>query len=156
MEDDNESGDRISKFLGMRSIDEVVASNSRELIAQTTPLPEVQADPRKDEDFEEARDMMKKVLEVGTTAVEAMAEIANQSQNPQAYEKLGALINSMTSASKTLMDLHKTKKVIDKVDKENPDLKDPSGPSEVHNHLYVGSTADLQNFIQDMRKDKDE
>lgn len=155
MSDDNDKKDNISKFLGMRSMDEVMAAKTEIIEYRAPMLADVPQDPRKDEDFEEARDMMKKVMEVGATAVEAMAQIADQSQNPQAYEKLGALINSMNSAAKTLMDLHRVKKAIDKVDKDNPDLKDPSGTPEVHNHLYVGSTAELQNFI-DSRNKKDD
>lgn len=158
-EDDDDRKDKISGFLGMRSIDEVI-SKKDEILSYGSNLPVVQeapqVDPRKDEDFETARDMMKSILEVGTDALEEMSTIAAQSQSPIVYEKLGALMNSLTAASKTLLDIHKRKKEIDKVELDNPGLKDGADAAPTtHNHLYVGSTADLQRLIQDMRKPED-
>lgn len=153
----SEKPDPISSFLGMKSIEEVLA-NKNEIIEYRENVPaihEIPVDSRKDEDFEEARTLVKKVIEIGETAIENMANIAEQSQNPVAYEKLGALINAMTGASKTLMDLHKSKKAIDKVDQDNPGIKDDAKPAgEVHNHLYVGSTAELADFISNMNEKK--
>lgn len=146
--------DDISKFLGMKSIDEVLA-NKQEIIEYKEQLPadSVKSDPRKDEDFESARDMVKDVLNIGTTALEEMAAIAQQSQSPAAYEKLGALMNSMTAASKVLLEIHKKKKEIDKADIDTPGLADGDAEKTVvHNNLFVGSTRDLQNMIEGMRK----
>lgn len=154
-----EKEDGISKFLGMRSIDEVVEKKN-EIMAYRENLPvespNAYTDPRKDEDFERARDTVNTVIEYGTTAVQEMANIAEQSQNAMAYEKLGALMNSVVAASKTLMDLHKRKKEIDKVDLDNPSLREGEGQAQVVNqNLFVGSTAELQDMIENLRK-KDE
>lgn len=150
--------DDISKFLGMKSIDEVIANKS-EIIEYKEQLPaeNVKVDPRKDEDFESARDMVKEVLNVGTTALEEMASIAQQSQSPAAYEKLGAMMNSLTAASKVLLEIHKKKKEIDKAEIDTPGLADPSAdqPTTINN-LFVGSTRDLQNMIEDMRRKEEE
>lgn len=149
--------DDISKFLGMKSIDEVVA-NRQEIIEYREQLPadNVKVDPRKDEDFENARDTVKDVLAVGTTALEEMAAIAQQSQSPAAYEKLGALMNSMTAASKVLLEIHKKKKEIDKADIDTPAISDQTETKIVNNNLFVGSTRDLQNMIEDMRRREEE
>ena len=149
--------DDISKFLGMKSIDEVIA-NKQEIIEYKEQLPadNYKVDPRKDEDFEEARDMVKEVLKIGTSALEEMASIAEQSQSPAAYEKLGALMNSVTAASKVLLELHKRKKEIDKAEIDTPAIADGGEQTVVHNNLFVGSTRDLQNLIEDMRKKNEE
>ncbi len=150
--------DDISKFLGMKSIDEVIA-NKQEIIEYKEQLPadNYKVDPRKDEDFESARDIVKDVLSIGTAALEEMAAIAQQSQSPMAYEKLGALMNSMTAASKVLLEIHKKKKEIDKAEIDTPAIADGAGEQTVvHNNLFVGSTRDLQNLIEDMRKKNEE
>lgn len=147
--------DDISKFLGMKSIDEVLASK-QEIIEYREQLPAetVKVDPRKDEDFETSRGMIKDVIDVGTTALEEMASIAQQSQSPAAYEKLATVMNAVSAASKTLLDLHKRKKEIDKAEIETPALADPAAgeATVVNNNLFVGSTRDLQNMIEEMRK----
>ncbi len=143
--------DPMSKFLGMASIDEVIARqnelvtyNEHALVPVETP---VRTDPRKDEDFETSRDTLNNILVQGTTAIDEMMNIAKQSQNPAAYEKLAALINSMNQVSKTLLDIHVKKKVLDKVDLDNPALREDAQKPDVHNHLYVGNTADLLSLI---------
>jgi hypothetical protein len=150
--------DKIADFLGMASIEDVIA-NKNEIIATRTETDIVPfsppTDPRKDEDFEMARDSVKNILEQGQDAINELMQIAKQSQSPVVYEKLGALINSMTGASKTLMELHLKKKVIDKVDLENPALKDEQ-QNITNNFLAIGSTAELQKIISDMRKNKDD
>lgn len=146
--------DNISKFLGMRTIDEVI-ENKNEIIAYKENLPTepIKVDPRKEEDFESARDTLTNILAQSSKALDEMFNLAEQSQNPIAYEKLGALINSVTAVSKTLMDIHVKKKTIDKVEVENPALKEDN-PNEVHNHIHVGSTAELARLLEEMKNER--
>lgn len=149
-----ERKNKISDILGMNPFDTAttVIADSFDEKAKEMSAPEVVVDDtRKDEDFDEARLALKNLVQLSADAAEKMAEIAEQSQNVQAYEKLGAVINSAVQASKALMDIHKTKKAIDKTEAENPSLKEPTA-GDTHNHLYVGSTADLQAMIAQMHK----
>jgi len=146
--------DNISKFLGMRTIDEVI-ENKQEIITynQNLPVEEPISDPRKEEDFESARAALTSILQQGTAALDTMFNIADQSQNPVAYEKLGTLISSLTNASKALMDIHAKKKAVDKVEAENPQLKDDA-PQEVHNHVHIGSTAELAKLLEEVNNER--
>lgn len=147
--------DSISKFLGMKSIDDVI-QNKQEIVEYNSKVPvePAKADPRKDEDFESARDALNQVLQLGVPALDEVAKIAEQSQNPQAYEKMGAMMNSVAAAAKTLMDLHKRKKELDKVELDDPRLKDPDGQPEIHNHLHI-TTSDLAIMMERARKAKE-
>jgi hypothetical protein len=151
----DEKKDKIADFLGMASIEDVIANKNEIILGRTetdvVPYQQQTADPRKDEDFEMSRDTIKNILEQGQDAINELMVIAKQSQSPTVYEKLGALINSMTSASKTLMEIHAKKKAIDKVDIEMPSLSEENKTVN-NNTIVVGSTAELQKIISDMKK----
>ena len=98
-----------------------------------------------EQDFYFARENLYDIISKGNDAIFEMIEVAKQSQHPRAYEVLSTLINSLVSANKDLLDLHKKKK--DFIDnKEQDDNK------IVNNNLFVGSTAELQKIINDMKK----
>lgn len=151
-EDNEDKKDSISKFLGMASIHDVI-QNKDEIIAFKETPAEVQIDPRRDEDFDASREMIKSVLEAGTDALAEMVVIAQQSQSPLVYEKLGTLMNSLTASSKALMDIHRTKKVIDKAELDTPGLKDSADAAAgTTNIVFAGSTAQLQEYMSQMKK----
>jgi hypothetical protein len=97
------------------------------------------------QDFKVARSNIHQVIENGTDAIVKLATIAEQSQNPRAYEVLGKLMDSVVNASDKLIDIQK------KV-KEIIDIEKPNTPSNVTNNLFVGSTTELQAMIEKMRK----
>ena len=63
---------------------------------------------------------------------------------PRAYEvSIGQLIKNVSDATDKLMDLQKKVKELD-------DDKKVTGPTNVTNALFVGSTADLQKMLKEM------
>lgn len=97
-------------------------------------------------DFNMARSNIHEVIQNGTFAMEKLAQIADSSQHPRAFEVLAKLMDTMLQANKDLLDLQKTIRDIDA--KDSP----ANGESkQVTNNLFVGSTADLQKAIEDMR-----
>jgi hypothetical protein len=57
------------------------------------------------------------------------------------------LIGKLTDTNKELLNLHKTKKDIS---------QETSGPKNVSNNLFVGSTAELQKFLKTGKSIKNE
>ena len=100
------------------------------------------------EDFTFARANIHEVIENGNDAIAKLAVIADQSQNPRAFEVLAKLMDSVVGASKQLLELQRDIREIDKVDVP----KDEDARKHVTNNLFVGSTAELQKFIEDMKK----
>ena len=97
-------------------------------------------------DFEMARSNIHEVIQNGVFAMEKLSQIADASQHPRAFEVLAKLMDTMLQANKDLLDLQKTIRDIDAKDAPiNQDGK------SVTNNLFVGSTAELQKVIQDMR-----
>ena len=99
-----------------------------------------------DADFEFARENLMDVINKGQEALFDLMDVARQSQHPRAYEVLSTMMNTMVGASKDLLDLQAKKK---KILEEDPD----ASPQQVTNNLFVGSTADLQKMISNIKGD---
>ena len=90
-------------------------------------------------DFQYVRENLYNLIERGQDGLEEMLEIAKSSEHPRAMEVFGQLIGKLTETNKELLNLHKTKKDIS---------QEVSGPKNVSNNLFVGSTAELQKFLK--------
>lgn len=114
--------------------------------AVSTILAKVHDDSAK-EDFTFARANIREVVENANDAIAKLAVIADQSQNPRAFEVLAKLMDSAVSASKHLMEIQKDIRQIDKPSVPNSD----EGKSQVTNNLFVGSTAELAKVISQLK-----
>jgi hypothetical protein len=104
-------------------------------------------DDSADEDFTFSRANIREVIENGTEAIAKLTIIAQQSQNPRAYEVLAKLMDTVTNASKELLELQEKIRTIDKADVP----RDDESKSQITNNLFVGSTHELQKMIENMR-----
>lgn len=98
------------------------------------------------DDFDYARDNMRQLIHKGQNALDGILTIASGSEHPRAYEVAAALMKTMAETNKDLLELQRTKKVLQKEDPKAPQLE---GPQNVTNNLFVGSTADLQKMLRD-------
>ena len=97
-------------------------------------------------DFEMARGNIHEVIQNGTYAMEKLAQIADSSQHPRAFEVLAKLMDTMLQANKDLMELQKQIRQISAADAPTNE-----NAQQVTNNLFVGSTADLQKVIEEMK-----
>ena len=95
------------------------------------------------EDFTFSRSNIREVVENGTEAITKLALIAEQSQNPRAFEVLAKLMDTVVNASDKLITLQKTMTDIEKVHEPHSD----EAKKHVTNQLFVGSTAELAALI---------
>ena len=91
-------------------------------------------------DFQYARENLYNLIERGQERLEELLEIAKQSQHPRAFEVVGQMIDKLANTNKELLNLHKTKKDIQ--------AEKTSGPTNVTNALFVGSTSELQKLLK--------
>lgn len=108
------------------------------------PKGEVIAPARENNDYEYARRNLYDVIEKGADALEDIIEIAKQSESARAFEVATNLIKTMVDANKDLVQLAKTKKEIDQIDK-------PVENNTINNNLVI-SSADLLKMIKDNSK----
>lgn len=99
-----------------------------------------------DTDYDEARDNLKLLLFQGQDALMSALEVAKQSEHPRAFEVVGNLVKQLADVNQQLMDLHKQKQTLD-----NPKGKEPT-KQVTNNSIFVGSTAELNKLISDMKK----
>ena len=103
-------------------------------------LPTVPEDIDPDIDFETGRKNLYNLLDKGNEAIDGILELAKEGEHPRAYEVAGQLIKTVSEVSQNLLDLQdKLKKV-----KEIPN----TGPKNVTNALFVGSTTELQKMLK--------
>lgn len=98
-----------------------------------------------DRDYEEVRRNLKCIIEKSQEAIEGISELAQDSQQPRAYEVMAQLIQSSLEANNRLMDIHRRMKDIKREEKGKT-------TNVTNNSIYVGSTADLQKMIREQRK----
>ena len=126
--------DHLDEVLG------IVKKPKKEIVKTERLVPAVSADSDdSDIDFQYVRENLYNLIERGQDGLEEMLEIAKSSEHPRAMEVFGQLIGKLTETNKELLNLHKTKKDIS---------QETTGPKNVSNNLFVGSTAELQKFLK--------
>jgi len=104
----------------------------------------VQAPEESEQDFKYARENFYNIIETGTQALEQMLDVAKASEHPRAYEVVSTIMKTLVDANKDLVSMSE-KKAKDQPKEENAQV--------TNNNLFVGSTADLQKMLKDIRED---
>lgn len=89
------------------------------------------------DDYEFSRETYKDLIRTGTLSMDAMAELARESEHPRAFEVLSNHIRNMGEVTDKLMKLQKAKK----------DLTAEDRKQVTNNNVFVGSTTDLQRML---------
>ena len=133
--------DEIEDSLGIAKSDEKVEVMKSEVVPERS-----KDDVTKD--YEYTRGNLYSIIEKGQEAINGILELAQESDQPRAYEVAGQLIKSVSDATDKLMDLQKKLKDVNAEEKEK-------GPSTVNNALFVGSTAELAKMLKSgLKEDK--
>jgi hypothetical protein len=141
-ENENEENDPIGKALGLTPIEKTT-----DIISNM--LAEAHDDSAKS-DFETARANIHTMLLNGNDAMVKLAQIADSSQHPRAFEVLAKLMDTMLNANEKLLDLQTKIREIDSADSPvNEKAK------TINNNLFVGSTAELQKVLKEMKNNGD-
>jgi len=93
-----------------------------------------------DADYDYSRDNFYNLIERGQDAIDGILNLAKESEHPRTYEVAGGLIKNVGEVIEKLTDLQLKMKELKKVPK--------SGPNNVTNALFVGSSKELQNLLK--------
>ena len=94
------------------------------------------------DDYDFSRNQYHTLIEKGNEALEELLAVAKESESARAYEVTAQLVRTLCDTTKELLELQKTKKEIEK------DVKDPH---TVNNSLFIGSTKELQDLLQNKK-----
>ena len=99
-----------------------------------------------EDDYDHARNNLRKLLTDGQSALQTAISVAQQSEHPRAIEVVGNLMKQLADINQQLLDLHQQKQKLD-------------GPKEGskkevtnNNAIFVGSTAELSKMLTKMNK----
>ena len=97
-------------------------------------------------DYEYSRGQLYNLVEKGQEAINGIPDVAQNSDNPRAYEVAGNLIKNVADITDKLVDLQGKMKDINQEKKQTT--------NNVTNAMFVGSTSELQKMLKEMGKDK--
>jgi hypothetical protein len=136
-ENENEQ-DPIGKALGLTPLEKENETISNMLV-------QAHNDSAK-QDFKIARANIHNIIENGSESMVKLAQIADSSQHPRAFEVLAKLMDTMLTANEKLLVLQTKIREIDAADTPMNDKA-----KTINNNLFVGSTAELQKVLKDMK-----
>ena len=90
-------------------------------------------------DYRYARENLYNLVERGQDAIDGILELSKETEHTRAYEVAGQLIKTVGETAEKLIDLQSKLK---KLEGEEQKV------GTQHNHLYVGSTSELQKFLK--------
>ncbi len=132
----NQSLNTLDDILGIADIVETTTSTVTTPKIPTTKM----NDDDIDDDYKYQRENLYALVERGQDAIEGILHVARESDQPRAYEVAGNLIKNVADTTEKLIVLQEKMKKM----KEGSN----TGPRNVTNALYVGSTADLQKLLK--------
>ena len=90
-------------------------------------------------DYKYAREHLYDLIERGQDAIDGILDLSKETEHPRAYEVAGQLIKTVSETAEKLIDLQQKMKTLE---------KDDNVAKTHHNHLYVGSTSELQKYLK--------
>src|SRR6056300_1166435 len=95
-------------------------------------------------DYDYSRETYYNLLEKGGESLDLMIEVARESEHPRAFEVLSNMMKNLAEINDKLMDLNKKNKDISKETVATKQI--------TNNNVFMGSTTDLQRFLQNEQK----
>ena len=104
------------------------------------------SDDKTENDFNITRKNLKELIDRGSEAIDGILKIASEGDQPRAYEVAATLIKTVSEVNTDLMDLHKKMADMDKTE--------VNVNNTTNNDIYVGSTLELQDLINNDRSSR--
>ena len=136
----------ISKALDVDYEEKATPKNDMVKKIDSLPVSKERLDKDLGNDYKHVRGNLRDLIDVGQDAIDGILSVAQDSDSPRAYEVAGQMIKAVADMNKDLMDLHNKMKVITK--------EETTINHNTNNSIYVGSTSDLQDLINQSRSAK--
>ena len=112
-------------------------------IRQTTEIVPIEGQTEVDADAAIARQNIKTLIDKGSSAIDNLLLVAQESEHPRAYEVAATFLKTLGDLNKDLLDLQKKKQDLQPKDTQS------SGAINVEKAVFVGSTAELLKQIRE-------
>jgi hypothetical protein len=91
--------------------------------------------------YQQSKENLQEIIDQGKEAMDEILQIAKAGQHPRAFEVYGTLLKNMVDANKELLNIQKTMRDMD-------GKKRGEGDTKIDKAIFVGSTAELNKFLQ--------
>jgi hypothetical protein len=99
-------------------------------------------------DYETVRNNLRELVDAGKNALDGVMAVAQEGDQPRAYEVVAQLIKTLSETNRDLLEMHDRVKSIRKTENTN------TTNNTTNNAIYVGSTRELQDIINSARSTK--
>ena len=136
--------DRLSDVFDIEAIE---VKTGDVITMETEVLP--QSNNKIESDYDRTRSNLHSLLQQGQDALYHALEIAKSTEHPRAFEVVGNLMKQLAEVNTQLLDLHDKKRKIDTPSK----AEEVSNKQITNNAIFVGSTSELNTFLNSMNKE---
>ena len=98
-------------------------------------------------DYNQVRKNLKEIIDIGSTAIDGILTVADETESPRAYEVAAQMIKNVADINKDLLEMHNKMKQIKKEDNGQ------KAQNITNNSLFVGSTKELQKLLKRQKQD---
>ena len=118
--------------------EEVVKETNKQLVPRNEKGQFAERKGEQQVDYKYTRNTLYGLVERGQDAIEGILDLAKESEHPRTYEVAGQLIKTVSETSEKLLQIQK---MMDDLEDDRPKHK------TTNHHLFVGSTAELQQVV---------
>jgi len=143
----SEKDDPLAVSLGITPMVPTDSDRKSVTTIDNTPVREVGDDVSKvEDDYEYARQNLRDLIAIGMQTATEASDVAIQSGDSNNFVSVAQIIKSIAGANETLLKVSKQKQEILGGGPKKEEAKN------VTNQLFVGSTAELQDFLDNQKK----
>lgn len=141
----NNTNKKLSSILDIEPIEKSIelCTDLSEIETNDNSLSEI------NEDSEYARSNIKKLIQTGGKAIDQLLYIAEESEQPRAYEVIAALIKNIGDLNKDLLEIQKRKKDLYPKETKN----DKPNISVNQGVIFSGSTTEFIKLLKETKTD---
>ena len=138
-----ETNDRISNSLGVSFDGEPVVETP---LARVIDVPKelMTVDNKSDKDFSDVRNNLIDLIDTGKVAIEGILNVAENGDQPRAYEVVSQMLKTVSELNNDLLGLHQKAK---DVQKDNNKYTQ----NTTNNSIFVGSSSELLDMLNEGR-----
>ena len=118
-----------------------VSTTNNTALVKANEKPEIDLE----KDFSYAKENVIHVIESGKDALQKLLIIADQSQQPRAFEVISKLMDSIINANRSIIDMH------EQIARSGMPLKEEVNNTTITNNLLVATTAELTKMIKKIK-----
>lgn len=133
------------------SVPTTEVNETRQALKEIETLLNSREQEKIDEDFDDARDSIKKSLNVAQDAIEKIILLANETEKHQYFDVLNKYLNTMATNSKALLDIYDAKNKAKADQKKTPDNVNNGTVVNVNNAVFTGTPKDLKRLVDDKK-----